>query len=51
MSKQSFVRDVPEGYRLAKHINATGKCFGIIFNVISAILMFAVIYFLREGFI
>ena len=44
MSKQSFVRDVPEGYRLAKHINAAGKRFGIIFNVISAILMFAVIY-------
>ena len=51
MSKKSFARELPDGYTLAKHIDATAKLFGIIFNVISAILMFAVIYFLREGFI
>ena len=44
MNKRSFVRDVPDGYRLAKHINANAKLFGIIFNVVSLVIAIAVAF-------
>ncbi len=44
MSKHSFEREVPDGYRLVKHINATAKLFGIVFNLVTILLSFTVIF-------
>lgn len=44
MSKRTFEREIPDGYRLVKHINANAKLVGIILNVASLVIAMAVAF-------
>ncbi len=42
---KAFEKELPEGYTLAKHINATNAKFGIIFNLISIVVTILILLF------